>query len=68
MDGLDECRLIWPVHVLAPRVQPLTRNDDAAENQLNQQQQQERKIYVEFIYINTKTFIRSTQCHIELTC
>ena len=44
--NLDECRLIWPVHVLAPRVRPLTRSDDAAANQLNQQQQQERKIYI----------------------
>ena len=38
--GSNECRLTWPVHVLAPRVRPLTLNDDAAANQLNQQQQQ----------------------------
>ena len=40
---LNEWRLIWPVHVLALRVRPLTRNDDAAANQLSQRQQRERK-------------------------
>ena len=33
----NECRLIWPVHVLAPRVRPLILNDDATADQLNHQ-------------------------------
>ena len=35
--NLDECRLIWPMHVLAPQVRPLTLNDDATADQLNHQ-------------------------------
>ena len=35
--NVDECRLIWPVHVLALRVRPLTLNDNATADPLNQQ-------------------------------